>query len=361
VKLLTKMMDGKHMRTVGALLSITLGACTVADGVVPVRWEFSLRCKADAARTEYVELKVAKGDCPVTGGVVFQTVSSNWDAPGSRQQGLPAGRYAFHATAVDESGQEIASRCETVQLPREQRIAVQMQAASTCGEGAEPDAGDGEQGQDSGASPDAGPLPDAGSLPDSGSLPDAGPACPDPTDSDSDGVADCMDECPNDGEKAMPGQCGCGMPEADQDKDGTSDCIDKCPMNENKTEPGMCGCAPKTGLTSGQKLLVGEFLCGPRDDSVRLILEADGYLRLRVNGLEVWSTQPESKLDQGIGGQVKMQEDGNLVVRANDVSASIWSSKTQYATYYVTSLAVNADGTVSLSRPGEPNFWKRPL
>ena len=62
------------------------------------------------------------------------------------------------------------------------------------------------------------------------------------TDSDGDGVADCVDNCPNDPLKVEPGDCGCGTPETDTDSDGTADCLDGCPDDVLKTEAGVCGC-----------------------------------------------------------------------------------------------------------------------
>ncbi|MGA1843967.1 MAG: S8 family serine peptidase [bacterium] len=62
------------------------------------------------------------------------------------------------------------------------------------------------------------------------------------TDSDEDGTADCIDGCPNDPAKTEPGICGCGAADTDSDGDGTADCIDGCPNDPAKTEPGICGC-----------------------------------------------------------------------------------------------------------------------
>ncbi len=62
------------------------------------------------------------------------------------------------------------------------------------------------------------------------------------TDSDGDGVADCIDGCPTDPLKTSPGACGCGIPDTDTDGDGAADCIDGCPTDPLKTSPGACGC-----------------------------------------------------------------------------------------------------------------------
>jgi hypothetical protein len=62
------------------------------------------------------------------------------------------------------------------------------------------------------------------------------------TDSDSDGTADCIDNCPDDACKVEEGVCGCGDPDADLDSDGVPDCIDNCPDDAGKVEEGICGC-----------------------------------------------------------------------------------------------------------------------
>ena len=46
---------------------------------------------------------------------------------------------------------------------------------------------------------------------------------------DSDGTADCNDNCPNDSIKTEPGICGCGVVDNDSDDDGTPDCNDDFP------------------------------------------------------------------------------------------------------------------------------------
>eukprot|EP00808_Paulinella_micropora_P029302 g18286.t1 len=56
------------------------------------------------------------------------------------------------------------------------------------------------------------------------------------------GYPTCVDVCPNDPLKIVPGYCGCGVPDTDTDGDGTPDCDDKCPLHAHKTEAGVCGC-----------------------------------------------------------------------------------------------------------------------
>lgn len=44
------------------------------------------------------------------------------------------------------------------------------------------------------------------------------------------------DLCPSDAAKYDPGQCGCGAPETDSDGDGVADCVDVCPLDPTKAE-----------------------------------------------------------------------------------------------------------------------------
>jgi hypothetical protein len=45
-------------------------------------------------------------------------------------------------------------------------------------------------------------------------------------DSDGDGIPDINDNCPNDPDKTEPGECGCGVVDTDSDGDGIADCLD---------------------------------------------------------------------------------------------------------------------------------------
>lgn len=63
--------------------------------------------------------------------------------------------------------------------------------------------------------------------------------CGDGKDNDCNGVVDdgagCTptDQCPDDANKTEPGICGCGITDQDSDSDGIMDCVDNCPSNPN--------------------------------------------------------------------------------------------------------------------------------
>ena len=71
------------------------------------------------------------------------------------------------------------------------------------------------------------------------------------SDLDGDGVEDCLDGCPQDGDKQEPGLCGCGNSDADADGDGAPDCMDACPGDPNKDKAGVCGCGVSEADTDG--------------------------------------------------------------------------------------------------------------
>lgn len=84
------------------------------------------------------------------------------------------------------------------------------------------------------------PPPPPPSSPDPVPAFDAAPACDCLTansDTDGDGVPDCLDGCPLDPNKITPGACGCGRPDIDSDGDGTPDCLDGCPFDPSRTTP----------------------------------------------------------------------------------------------------------------------------
>lgn len=53
-------------------------------------------------------------------------------------------------------------------------------------------------------------------------------------DSDGDGVVDSQDGCPDDFNKADPGECGCGVSDVDSDGDGVPDCNDHYPGDSSR-------------------------------------------------------------------------------------------------------------------------------
>ncbi len=61
-------------------------------------------------------------------------------------------------------------------------------------------------------------------------------------------VSDNSDLCPTDGDKQSPGACGCGFLETDTDNDGIADCIDPCPALPNLSNGDACNDGdPTTG------------------------------------------------------------------------------------------------------------------
>ena len=81
------------------------------------------------------------------------------------------------------------------------------------------------------------------------------------TDTDEDGTADCLDGCVNDPAKTAPGTCGCGVPDVDTDADGVMDCVDGCPADRTKTSPGVCGCGFADTDTDGDGTADCNDLC----------------------------------------------------------------------------------------------------
>lgn len=72
-----------------------------------------------------------------------------------------------------------------------------------------------------------------------------------------------IDECPNDPNKLLEGDCGCGVADTDSDSDDVADCIDECPNDPNKIVEGECGCGVEEGTcNNGISLVAGWNLIG---------------------------------------------------------------------------------------------------
>ena len=84
-----------------------------------------------------------------------------------------------------------------------------------------------------------------------------------------------LDLCPNDPNKTDPGQCGCGQPDTDSDGDGVADCIDQCPGEPDADSDGdgvadcidQCPGGPDTD-SDGDGALDCDDVCPGFDDTV---------------------------------------------------------------------------------------------
>lgn len=89
----------------------------------------------------------------------------------------------------------------------------------------------------------------------------------DQADADGDHVGDACDGCPNDPAKNTPGACGCNMADIDSDGDGVADCVDNCPQVANPDQAdadgdGMGDACDANGNTPRSTGICG-FGCGP--------------------------------------------------------------------------------------------------
>ncbi len=147
----------------------------------------------------------------------------------------------------------------------------------------------------------------------------------DTSDVDGDLVVDCIDGCPTDPAKSEPGDCGCGVAETDSDFDGTPDCVDLCPTDPGKIVAGVCGCGVADTdsdfdgtpdcddlcPTDPGKIVAGVCGCGVADDDT----DFDGTLDCN----DLCPTDPGKIIPGDCGcGVSDVDTDGDLVADCND-------------------------------------------
>jgi hypothetical protein len=114
-------------------------------------------------------------------------------------------------------------------------------------------------------------------------------------DSDEDGTPDCVDQCPNDRNKKLPGSCGCGASDSDTDLDGTPDCTDKCSGKTDTTyvpdtscgvghcrsnnEASTCVNGVETQCKAGEPLGSSDSTCDGVDDDCDGKIDEDFGMR----------------------------------------------------------------------------------
>src|SRR5262245_40103622 len=91
----------------------------------------------------------------------------------------------------------------------------------------------------------------------------------DATDSDADGVLDCVDFCPGIADKAADVECGCAAAEADADRDGVRNCDDGCPLDPGKLQLGVCGCGVSDLDADGDGVADCSDACPSDEDKTR--------------------------------------------------------------------------------------------
>jgi hypothetical protein len=133
------MRPGRLARTSSLVLSLVIAGCVSHRSL---SWEVRFERATDRALATRVSAQVLAGSCAAPTDVVLYTAPDLIGAPVPMGRTLPDGRYAFAATAYDESGAEIASGCTDVSVPSDtSSIVTSLRPSSALPDGGPRDAG----------------------------------------------------------------------------------------------------------------------------------------------------------------------------------------------------------------------------
>jgi len=118
-----------------------VGACGSPDAP-RIPWSVGFACSALAKQSESVEVTISYGDCTALGALVYgATVRRGGMGAASAPEDLPAGTYAFYATAYDAAGAVTTETCRDVELPSEQAVELVLGSQVVCGFESDSDGG----------------------------------------------------------------------------------------------------------------------------------------------------------------------------------------------------------------------------
>jgi OOP family OmpA-OmpF porin len=129
-----------------------------------------------------------------------------------------------------------------------------------------------------------------------------------PHDTDSDGVCDKRDLCPDDPDKTEPGICGCGHPDIDSDGDGIYDCFDTCPGTPRGAPVDENGCWALTNILFDlNKWFIKEEYF-PVLLAIAEVMKNNPSLRMEIQGhtCNIWTEQYNLKLSGWRAESVKI-------------------------------------------------------
>jgi len=160
---------------------------------------------------------------------------------------------------------------------------------------------------------------------DNDGIADAIDNCPNTTntdqaDTDNDGVGDTCDACPTDSTKIAPGICGCGVADVDTDNDGILDCQDNCPLlsNPNQTLPRLYADFDRDGYSSGVSIQQCDTVEGYYSPDMLFTLSGDcddEDESINPGAVDI----PGDSIDQNCDGQdALLDSDGDGIADGND-------------------------------------------